>query len=182
MTRWLVPAVCTGLVGGCVLPQDGTLLAELPRQQNRPPRIVETQAQPSQRITTGFGSAGLCELEFSVAVEDPDVNDRLTVRWYFDYDPANPRGPEFELLLPPSGQALRRERASLRVDIRSTTTSLRVPGPHVVEALVADTRLVGRQPEPVYVIEQPDGGSIVNPGYATSYAWFVDTAEVRQCP
>ena len=62
-----------------------------------PPRIVESQAEPPRRLVRDFGAAGLCELEFAVLVEDPDVDDLIAVRWYFDYNSSNPTGPNMNV-------------------------------------------------------------------------------------
>ena len=43
-----------------------------------------------------------------------------------------------------------------------------------MEALVSDTELINRQPQPRRVVET-DGGILVDPGYVTSYAWVVNT-------
>jgi len=85
LPRWgLRLAWVACVASGCLIPQDDTLLVELPQRRNRPPRILENLVNPPQRITQDFGAAGRCELEFSVAVEDPDVDDLITVSWYLD--------------------------------------------------------------------------------------------------
>lgn len=173
--RWLGLAWAAGVAGGCLVPQDDTLLEGLPDRRNRPPRIVESQVQPPEPIIQDFGSAGLCELEFSVIAEDPDVDDLLTVRWYLDYDTQNPTGPYREIQLANNGQPQRGERATLRINLRAANSPLSAPGVHLVEAVVADTRLVGREPVPVGRVVLDGGGIILNPGYAVSHTWFVNT-------
>lgn len=174
--KWLGVVVAACAAGGCLIPQDDTYLAGLPEAKNRPPRIVETQVQPTKRIVQDFGAAGVCELDFSVIVEDPDVDNLLTVRWYIDYDPLNPTGPYREVQLQNNGQALRGDRPTLHINLRAANSPLAGLGPHLVEALVSDSRLAGREPVSENV-PLGDGGFVVNPGYAVTYAWFVTTVQ-----
>ncbi|SEK71194.1 hypothetical protein SAMN05444354_102145 [Stigmatella aurantiaca] len=175
--RWLawVGAVCAA--SGCILPQDDIFLEELPERRNRPPRLVESQTEPQARVIQDFGAAGFCDLVFSVIVEDPDVDDRISVKWYLDYNPQNPIGPYRETDLSRNGQAQRGERGTLNINLRAANSPLREPGAHVVEALVTDSRLLAnRQPESI-THEGSDGGVIVNPGYVVTYSWFVTTVQ-----
>jgi hypothetical protein len=173
--QWLGLAWVACVAGGCLIPQDDALLEEIPQRRNRPPRIVETQVQPPERIIRDFGAAGLCELDFSVVVEDPDVDDLVTVRWYLDYDAQNPTGAYREFRLANNGQPQRGDRATLSINLRAANSPLSAPGVHLVEAVVSDTRLVGRDPEPKGTVFLDGGGVIINPGYVVTYAWFVTT-------
>ncbi|MDY7227901.1 hypothetical protein [Hyalangium rubrum] len=174
LLRWLGLAWVAWVAGGCLIPQDDTLLAELPQRRNRPPRILETQVQPLQRIIQDFGTNDLCELDFAVAVEDPDVDDLITVSWYLDYNTENPTGFYREFQLTNNGQPQRGDRATLRINLRAANSPLSEPGVHLVEALVSDARLVNREPEQRRV-PLADGGFLINPGYVVTYAWFVST-------
>ncbi len=169
-----------GLLGGCLIPQEESFLSELPMQRNRPPRIVEKQVQPSERIIRGYGS-DTCTLEFVVVVEDPDVADTLTAHWFVDYDPSQPRGADrLVTISPKGGTVVRDERAYLRLNFDSTDIPrLNTPGDHVVEVVVADKALVGR--DPVSETIQLDGVSYEDPGYTATYAWFVRTEDGRLC-
>jgi len=171
---WLGLAWVACVASGCLIPQEDTLLVELPQRRNRPPRILENLVNPPQRITQDFGAAGRCELEFSVAVEDPDVDDLITVSWYLDYNADSPTGYYRQVALLNNGQPQRGDRATLRINLSAANSPLREPGVHLVEALVSDARLVGREPEQRRV-PLPDGGVIINPGYSVTYAWFVNT-------
>jgi hypothetical protein len=91
---WLGLGVAVWTSGGCLLPQEEIFLNEFPEPRNRPPRIVEQQVQPTDRIIRGYGSDAMCELQFSVIVEDPDVSDTLYVNWFVDYDPSQQRGAD----------------------------------------------------------------------------------------
>jgi hypothetical protein len=166
--------------GGCLLPQDETYLSELPQPRNRPPRIVESQVQPSERIIREYG-AGLCALEFSVIVEDPDIGDTLSAHWYVDYDPAQPRGADNEYTLSPSSKPLREDRAYFRDSYGAIGSRLSTPGDHLVEVVVSDSRLVSREPQP-RLIKLSDGTIYADPGYTTTYAWFVKTVPGGNCP
>lgn len=170
------------LCTGCLLPQDESYLSELPIPRNRPPRIVENQVQPSERIIRGYGT-DLCELEFSVIVEDPDLSNILTANWFVDYDPAHPRGADSVVRIEPKGdKAVRDERATFHPTISSADFDrLNTPGDHVIEVLVADSALVGRDPQPT-IIKLPDGTDFSDPGYTTSYVWFVHTEAGGNCP
>ncbi|KFE70619.1 hypothetical protein [Hyalangium minutum] len=176
LLRWLGLAWVVGVAGGCLVPQDDTLLeGGIPQRRNRPPRIVENQVQPSEPIINDFGTGGLCELDFSVIVEDPDVDDLVTVSWYLDYDSQRPTGFYSEVALANNGQPQRGDRAMLRINLRAANSPLSAPGVHLVEAVVTDTRLVGREPVPLSQVVLDGGGVIINPGYVVTHAWFVTT-------
>ncbi|NVJ27574.1 hypothetical protein HUW62_40810 [Myxococcus sp. AM011] len=170
-----VLAVGLGLLAGCLLPQDDTLLDEPPRFMNRSPRIIESLVLPQERIIQDFG-ASRCELTFEVAVEDPDVDDRIKVHWFIDYSPQDPRGPYREIALTNNGEARRPDRGTLRINLASANSVLSTPGQHLVEALVSDAELTDRQPES-QVVNLPDGGSIIDPGFVISYSWVVTTVQ-----
>jgi len=170
-----------GWLGACIIPQDDNYLTEIPEQKNRAPRIVESQVQPSERIIKEYGTT-VCNVEFSVAVEDPDVDDLLSVHWYVDYDPAQPRGAYEEDQLRSTTVPQREERAYLRLNANQSGNPLATPGDHIVEAVVTDTRLINRVPLPIDQKTEADGGVLINPGYAASYAWFVQTGQGGNCP
>jgi hypothetical protein len=159
---------------GCLIPQDDSLLEGVPQFKNRPPRIVEEQVEPSERILRAFGVGG-CTQDFAVVVEDPDVDDRLTVEWYVDYNPSNPRGYDRQFVINPTGQPRRNDRATLHVDLRVAGGLLSPPGLHLVEALVTDRYLINRQPAPPDDVILADGGVVKDPGFVTSYSWVVNT-------
>jgi hypothetical protein len=175
--RWAaLVAVAACATTGCLIPQDDTLLEGVPGQRNRPPRIVESLVSPQERYIADFG-AGQCDLTFEVVVEDPDVNDRIVVHWYLDYNPEDPRGPyrQYELANTTSDPR-RSDRGSLLISLASANSPLGTPGTHLVEALVSDAELVDRVVKS-RLVELPDGTFIENPGYVATYAWVVNTVQ-----
>ncbi|HEX8823503.1 MAG TPA: hypothetical protein VF794_26505 [Archangium sp.] len=180
--KWLGLGISVWTLGGCLIPQEETYLNEFPEPRNRPPRIVEQQVQPPERIIRGYGS-DLCEFQFSVIVEDPDLNDTLYVNWFVDYDPTQLRGADGVGRLQPNNKVVRDERASFNPKIPSIDYSrLNVPGDHVVEVVVSDTPLVGRDPERFFVKRLADGTEVYDQGYSATYAWFVRTEPGGGCP
>jgi hypothetical protein len=177
--KWLGLGIIAWALGGCVVPQDEEYLSSLPVPLNHPLRIIEQQVQPSERIIHGYGS-DLCELDFSVIVEDPDLGDTLVAYWYVDYDPNQSR-IDAETKIEKGNKPVRDERASFHV--RNTDLNpLNVPGDHVVEVVVTDTSLVGREPQPKNIIHLEDGSDYRDPGYTATYAWFVRTESGGGCP
>jgi len=181
--KWFGLGAAVWLLGGCVIPQDAPYLSELPMQRNRPPRIVENQVDPTNRIIRGFGS-DLCELKFTVPVEDPDIGDQLLAYWFVDYNPNQPRGEDHLVRIEARGnKPARDERASFQVNFGSADFNrLNLPGDHVVEVIVSDTPLVEREPEASTSIPLSDGGTLIDPGYAATYTWFVRTEAGGNCP
>ena len=175
---WLGLGVAVWTSGGCLLPQEEIFLNEFPQPRNRPPRLVEQHVQPSERIIRGYGSKDVCQLQFSVIVEDPDIGDTLYVNWFVDYDPSQQRGADHvERIQPNSGNTkeARDQRGTFNPKIPSIDFSrLNAPGDHVVEVIVSDTPLVGREPEKT-PIRLEDGTETYDLGYAATYAWFVRT-------
>lgn len=172
-------------LGGCLLPQDESLLNELPVYRNSAPRILENQVQPTNRIIRGYGQFPTCALDFSAIAEDIDASDILYVYWYVDYDPSVRRGADLEYQIhpvPTEFKTVRDERATLRARYNSTDLyRLNIPGDHVVELIISDRVLVGREPQ---ADQNPlsDGGTISVPGYSASYVWFVRTEAGATCP
>lgn len=160
---------------GCVVPQDDTFFAGRALSRNRPPRIEERQVRPQTRVLEVRNGAG-CELEFEVLVEDPDVDDLISVSWFVDFGRGGSPGAYTEQRLTNNERPQRDDRGTLNMAVSQVNNPLNRPGLHLVEALVADTRLIGREPLPLDEnVQTEDGGVVVNPGYAVSYAWFVET-------
>lgn len=169
------------LLGGCLLPQDDTLLDPLPRK-NRPPRILEQNVQPAQHVTVATN----CGTEFSAFVEDPDIDDKLTYRWYVDYDPtvnSPTRAPFEEGQLQNNGQPVRSSSATWTADTGSTRTPLSEVGPHLVTLMVFDGTLgVFDGPGSIPPPDPVEGVDAGNPHYSDSYSWAVDISPTADCP
>ncbi len=178
--KWLGLGVAVWASGGCLLPQEENYLNEFPIPRNRPPRIVEKQVQPSERIIRGYGS-DVCELQFSVIVEDADLGDNLSAHWFIDYDPTRPRGADNEDPIGLGTKAVRDQRADFSPKFGSVEYSrLNTPGDHVIEVIVSDNGLVGREAQP-FIRTLPDGTDFKDPGYTATYAWFVRTEPGGGC-
>ncbi|QSQ25755.1 hypothetical protein JY651_12825 [Pyxidicoccus parkwayensis] len=161
---------------GCLIPQDDTQLDSIPEFMNRPPRIIESLVTPQTRIISNFGAGQQCDLTFEVVVEDPDVDDSLVVNWFVDYNPQDPRQPYRQYALAPTNEPRRADRGTLLISLASANNPLGTPGPHLVEALVSDTALVDRVPRSE-TMQLPDGTTLQNPGFVTTYAWVVNTVQ-----
>jgi hypothetical protein len=170
-------AVCAVLLGACLLPQDDTILQDIPPPVNRPPAILENAVQPSSRMFTLDGGTGCPNLVFSAPVEDPDVQDIL----YFDYyvDPTANTGQVAQGTVPPSGTAIRTEAATYTVSF-ADAGPVQTPGTHLVEVLVADGPLVNGMPVP-RTVALSDGGTRIDATFAVSYVWLV-TVTGTPCP
>jgi hypothetical protein len=175
--KWLAAALCAMAMWGCLLPQDDHYLDLIPDSRNKPPRILESLVFPDRMVITNNGAD--CSVVFSARVEDPDVGDPITVRWYVDYDPSSNPSYYRESRLANNGKPIRDESATLTMNIDSLGNPLQVVGDHLVELLVADGTLLNRDPQPRD--EPTDGGAPQNLTYAVTYAWFV-SVEAGTCP
>jgi hypothetical protein len=169
--------LCSVLLGGCLLPQDDTILEDIPPPINQPPAILENEVQPSSRTFAVDGGTGCPDLVFSAPVEDPDFEDILYYDYYVDSDATT--GQVAQGTVPPSGTLVRTETASYTVDF-ADAGPVQTPGTHLVEVLVADGPLVNGVPQP-RTVALPDGGTRVDPTFSVSYVWLV-TVTGGPCP
>lgn len=154
---------------GCLLPQDDTPLIHL----NRPPRIAEELLGPAKRIRrVSLAGVGCASDTLEAPVEDFDVDDVLTYRFYVDYDANDPSTifADDHTLRNPERTVVRKEKPQFKVDISSTGT-LFTSGTHLIELWVTDGAAVAQSRAPPFTAN-PDGGVTFHP-YATSYAWQV---------
>ncbi|MDQ3265983.1 MAG: hypothetical protein M3Y59_20410 [Myxococcota bacterium] len=169
MARVLLGSLAV-LNGGCLVPQDDTLLPDDPIYRNYAPFFVNSSpASAYIRTDNCVGTS----LEFRVNVADPDVNDSVRVRYYVDFPTIN-QGFEFEApVLSNTGSEVRPETVIYAPVVNSIGSALNEPSLlHTVEAVVFDGTLSPtRTPEPRAVI--PDGG--VNPSYLAIVRWVVET-------
>lgn len=171
---WKYAAVIPLVLSGCLIPQESRILEPVPAVRNRPPRILEELVTPPRVIRTPNGPN--CRLDFEYKVEDPDVEDVLTTRWYIytNFDPNLPAYREGQI--PPDGKTVRDRSATLSIDFAAAENPLRLEGVYAMEALVSDGTLINRQPQPRHL---PGGDT--DPTYAVSYAWVV-IVSAGSCP
>ncbi len=166
------------LLPACLLPQEDHIIQELPPALNQPPRIQEDLLQPPSRFVTVKNGSDCPNLIFQAPVADPDVGDTLIYNFYVDAD----RFPAFVKQATISADAkteVRPDPATYEVSF-ATPGPLQEPGEHVVELLLSDGALVGRDPQPRQVTLL-DGGTAPNPTFAVTYAWTVTTV-AGSCP
>ena len=73
------------LLTSCLAPVDGPIISDNPPVTNRPPAIVPGQVSPPEGVVTL--NANCTEHQFQLGViEEQDLQDRLFVRWFIDYD------------------------------------------------------------------------------------------------
>lgn len=167
--RWAVIGVWLSTQMGCLALEDEPYYGDQPVAVNRPPTILEGLVQPrGHRVE--LGTAAGCPINFSVRVEDANVDDAVTVRWYIDYDPdTNPQPIGRVFTFTNTGTPIRGETATFPITrMDSPGNPLAVPGEHLVEALVADGPFTNRDPD--------DGSNVSVPTYPT-YVWLVTTRE-----
>jgi hypothetical protein len=154
-------------LSGCLIPQESRILEPVPAVRNRPPRILEELVTPDRVIRTNNGP-NCPRLDFAYKVEDPDVEDNLTTRWYI-YTNFQANLPAYrEGQIPPDGRTVRDRSVTLSIDFAAAENPLRLEGVYVVEGLVSDGTLINRTPLP-----RPLPGGDTDPTYAVSYAWVV---------
>jgi hypothetical protein len=175
------------LGSGCLLPQEDSKLQNY-TQPNRPPRIVENWIEPPRQTTVGTrslstdGGVAACKVEFAAFVEDPDIDDAVTWRWYIDYDPEKPERnrPMLEGQLAPTGKPLR---GSVRFPVPIQDNPDFREGVRVVTVMVFDGHLgtfdgPGSVPPPEPV-PGTDGGLV---HYSTTFDWVVTVDPNEECP
>ena len=81
---WLVCAVllCSS---GCLSPVDGPIVSDNPEVTNRPPAIVPGQVNPTEGVVTLNANCAQHQFQLGV-IEEQDLQDRIFVRWFIDYD------------------------------------------------------------------------------------------------
>lgn len=149
---------------------------------NRPLRVVEARVEPEEArgepvddVQVRVRAAHACQpLEFSVGVEDPDLDDVLRSRWFVDGQVVTSADDTRSA----SPTPLRARPFSWTVLPLGRGSPLASPGPHLVEVVVSDAPLVDRTPDPRWV--GADGE--VEPGYSDTRAWVVEVEAAAPCP
>lgn len=167
------------IASGCIIPQEDHVLEELPRRKNRPPRIIPERISPPE-VRVPLKNGPECQVEFTVAVEDPDIDNIIRVAYFVDFDPTIEQNPTFgsPRELAPSSSTVRPETVRASFKGSSLNTTLFSVGRHFVDVIVSDTGLDDeRLPGPATVFA--DGG--FDPGYSDRFTWVVET-EAGNCP
>jgi len=69
----------------CLARVDGPIVADDPPVVNRPPAIVPGQVSPPEGIVTLNANCAQHQFQLGV-IEEQDLQDRIFVRWFIDYD------------------------------------------------------------------------------------------------
>ncbi len=176
--RLLWGAVAALLVQGCLIPQDDPVLPDLPQKKNTTPKLVAESARPKMRgfnIRLGAGCDCLTCLErpFEIVVEDPDLGDVVSTRWFVDDD-----GKFLSVPLNGTGLGSSSEKRGIARPVNQlyTMTNLRVSGTHDVTVVVADRQFPAEGIEMTKeLIPLPDGGSVEYLTSTSQYTWQVFT-------
>ncbi|MFZ5471767.1 MAG: hypothetical protein ACOZIN_20250 [Myxococcota bacterium] len=174
LMHWAGAVVLAMAVSSCLVRQEDDVLPELPPLKNRRPVII-SHLEPQQTFTVDSARCGL--QRFAATIEDPDVGDRIHIRWFIDpkfgdQDPEElPQTPSVEVGRSP----LIVERNLLIGGAGKLST-----GKHMIELFIADGFPEGRTPLPRNVT-MPDGTTRENATYFDSFLWFVDVP-AGACP
>ncbi len=178
-------AVAALALGGCLLPQDDTVLPEIPRPKNTSPQILSVE--PAPRTTIRVGENCRCpDSPFRIFVRDPDPQE-IRSRWFVDV----PQGSKYGDFTYADGKRVQYQGSALRnapVESPSTlcavnNSALLVPttgrDPHFVEVFIADGEfedftadkdVVQVKPD---VFPAPDGGTVHDEKRAVHLFWNV---------
>lgn len=177
--RLLWVGVAALLVQGCLIPQDTPVLPDLPQKKNTTPTLLISSASPDKpkgnriNLSSGCNACEKCrQRPFSIGVEDPDLGDEVTTRWFVD--DANFTS------VPLNGKGLSNvsEKRGIAKPVEQlyTMTKLTVSGLHDVTVVVADRQF---PPEGIEMsVEQiplPDGGFVEYRSSTSQYTWEVFT-------
>lgn len=123
---------------GCLAPQDIDEVEPAGEEQNHAPRIVVDQALVEGMAVPRIHVQTSCDsVRFRVgAVEDLDLDDTLTVRFFVDYDQGceRCRQVQHELVLPATDETRALRTTEFAYELRLPLDE----GTHLVEAWVSD--------------------------------------------
>ncbi len=138
------------------------------KEANRAPSVAESS--PPSPVAIGNGPN--CRLTFSATIADPDVSDVLVAKWFVD-DRSQSAAPVAEEELPPNARTARWVQL-----VGSASSPLHAGGEHLVELVVSDGLLLGREPQPRQRLS--DGAEIQT--FAVTHAWTVQVEQGKDCP
>lgn len=187
MARLLLCGAVALLEGACLIPQDDTVLPDLPPKKNSPLRVLAPTAKPAQRRTTvQVGTPGPTCLrpEFSMTVLDEDTGDPIRSQWYVDptatYE-QTPTNPVFTGAVIFGGTSTTRQVTAPNAML-TFLASLVDGKEHLVEAWVTDSEFTPDAPPTSVFRDQrvlPDGTEVPDTAYTDFNVWVV---KVEPCP
>ena len=181
MARLLLLGCLTLMESACLLPQDDTVLPDLPPKKNSPLRVLAPSIKPEQRKTTihvGTVSETCPRPEFSMTVSDDDTADPIRSLWFVDptpnYEPTS-TNPVFSGGVIFGGTSVTRQVTAPNAML--TFLNGLVDGKeHLVEAWVTDSEFDPNAP-PTSVSRPdrtlPDGTIVPDIAYTDSNVWVV---------
>lgn len=187
MARLLLLGCLALMESACLLPQDDTVLPDLPPKKNSPPRILVPSVIPDQRrktIQVGTPGPTCPPTEFSMTVADDDVADPIRSQWFVDPDVdyvQSATHPVFSGGVIFGTDAVNRQVKAPNAML-TYLSSLKDGREHLVEAWVTDSEFDKDAP-PTKVSRPPrilsDGTEVTDTGYTDSNVWFIT---VEDCP
>lgn len=185
MARLLLLGCLALIQSACLLPQDDTVLPDLPPKKNSPLRVLAPSIKPEQRKTTiqvGTVSETCPRPEFSMQVSDDDTGDRIRSQWFVDprpnYEPTA-TNPVFSGGTIFGGTSVTRQVTAPNAML-TFLTGLVDGKEHLVEAWVTDGEFDPNAP-PTSVSHDPqtlpDGTVVTDTAYTDSNVWVVTVEE-----
>lgn len=187
MARLLLLGCVALMESACLLPQDDTVLPDLPPKKNSPLRILAQTVQPAQRktpIVVGTPSPTCPRTEFSVVVADEDTGDPIRSQWYVDpnqnYEPSA-TSPVFNGSPIFGGAAVNRTLTAPPAML-TYLQGLSNAQEHVIEVWVTDGDFVPGPPTGATRPDRtlPDGTQVTDPAFTDAHVWIV--TRVETCP
>ena len=163
-------------VSGCFWPQDDQVFSQIPPKRNSPPRIILDQVKPGG-VDVSLKPG--CPNPFSIIVEDPDIADPISNRWFVYAPGAKPLAYFDGDKIPSSTKAVRDKPITPPAQWLNISSELNQNGEHRFEVVIADGNFKassGTEVEP-HQKTLLDGGLVDDPSYIDSYVWVVKTSD-----
>lgn len=150
------------LLAGCVVPLPYPEESGDAGQGGYPP-VIRAGTPPLGEPTSLFYSAP--NTDYTLDVEDRDLDDTIYLRIFRDYDPQAPMPPIVDRLYPPGGEALRT--LGVEVGVVAWCPELPEPRQYIFEVVVADRPFDPNPTPPVYRSVTLGGDFTVRPWVIT---------------
>lgn len=185
MARLLLLGGLALMESACLLPQDDTVLPDLPPKKNSPLRVLAPSIKPEQRKATihvGTVSETCPRPEFSMTVSDDDTADQIRSVWFVDprpnYEPTA-TNPAFSGGVIFGGTSVTRQVTAPNAML-TFLTGLVDGKEHLVEAWVTDSEFDPNAPPTS--VSRPnrtlsDGTVVPDIAYTDSNVWVVTVEE-----